>query len=502
VQKQFFPASARLELLVDLWLPQGSSLKATEAQATKVEQKLLSDPEMKKSIKDFVSYIGNGSPRFYLPLDQQLFNDNFAQLVVVTKDIEAREDLKKRLETYFATDSAEGGLAGGFANIRARVLRLENGPPVGFPIQFRVSGEDLTELRHAAEQVATVMRANPHVKDVNFDWNEMGKAIRLDVDQDRARALGISTLDLSNSINLLLSGTTITQMREGDQLVDVVVRASGDERARISALEDINIRTATERYVPLAQVAKVDYELENVLDQSASQPPADHHRARRHPRQRAGAGRLGADRSAAERRARASCRRASALNSAARPRIGQGRELDQGRHAVDADGRRHLLMIQLQSIGRTVLVLLTAPLGLIGVAIALLSVQRALRFRRQPRRDRVVRHDHAQLGDPRRSDRAGRKGRQDDLGSDRRIDRPPLPPDHADRCRGDPRHDPAYAQRFLGADGRGDHGRADRGDAPDRLLPARALRGVVSGEAGRGGGLIQKIVTRASASRA
>lgn len=374
VQKQFFPASERLELLVDLWLPQGSSLKATEAQATKVEEKLLSDPEMKKSIRDFVSYIGNGSPRFYLPLDQQLFNDNFAQLVVVTKDIEAREDLKKRLETYFATDSADwqGGLAGGFANIRARVLRLENGPPVGFPIQFRVSGENITELRHAAEQVAAVMRANPHVKDVNFDWNEMGKAIRLDIDQDRARALGISTLDLSNSINLLLSGTTITQMREGDQLVDVVVRASGDERARISALEDINIRTAAGRYIPLAQVAKVDYELENVLINRRNRLPTIIVRADIRDNVQAPV---------------VSAQIDPQLN-AVREKLPPGFRIELGGATEEsAKGENSikavmpwmlmvvvtLLMIQLQNIGRTVLVLLTAPLGLIGVAIALLA---------------------------------------------------------------------------------------------------------------------------------
>ena len=369
VQKQFFPASARLELLVDLWLPQGSSLKATEVQASRVEQKLLGDPEMKKSIKDFVSYIGNGSPRFYLPLDQQLFNDNFAQLVIVTHDIAAREDLKKRLETYFATDSADW--QGGLANIRARVLRLENGPPVGFPIQFRVSGENLAELRRAAEQVATVMRANPHVKDVNFDWNEMGKAIRLEVDQDRARALGISTLDLSNSVNLLLSGTTITQMREGDQLVDVVVRASGDERARISALEDINIRTATGRYVPLAQVAKVNYALENVLINRRNRLPTIIVRADIRDNVQAPVVSAQVD---------------PQLN-AVREKLPPGFRIELGGATEEsAKGENSikavmpwmlmvvitLLMIQLQNIGRTVLVLLTAPLGLIGVAIALL----------------------------------------------------------------------------------------------------------------------------------
>ena len=370
VQKQFFPASARLELLVDLWLPQGSSLKATEAQARKVEQRLLGDPAMKKSIKDFVAYIGNGSPRFYLPLDQQLFNDNFAQLVVVTNDIDAREDLKRRLESYFASDSPDW--QGGLAGIRARVLRLENGPPVGFPVQFRVSGENLADLRRVAEQVATVMRTNPHVKDVNFDWNEMGKAIRLDVDQDRARALGVSTLDLSNSINLLLSGATITQMREGDQLIDVVVRASGDERARISALADINIRTANGRYVPLAQVAKINYELEDVLINRRNRLPTIIVRADIRDNVQA-----------------------PVISAQINPQLDSVREKLPPGFRIELGGATEesakgensikavlpwmlmvvitLLMIQLQNIGRTVLVLLTAPLGLIGVAIALLA---------------------------------------------------------------------------------------------------------------------------------
>jgi len=154
VQKQFFPASSRPELLVDLWLPNGASLKATETASRKVEA-ILAEPEMKRSIKYFASYLGNGSPRFYLPLDQQLFNDNFAQLVITTHDLAAREDLKRRLEERFADAGGE------WSSLRTRVLRLENGPPVGFPVVFRVSGEDLGELQQLAAAVASVMRANP-----------------------------------------------------------------------------------------------------------------------------------------------------------------------------------------------------------------------------------------------------------------------------------------------------------------------------------------------------
>ena len=369
VQKQFFPASARPELLVDLWLPQGASLKATETQAMKIENLLLNEPDMKKSVKQFVSYIGNGSPRFYLPLDQQLFNDNFAQFVVVTHGIEAREDLKRRLETHFSADNTDW--QSGLANARIRVLRLENGPPVGFPIQFRVSGENIDELRHAAEQVANVMRGNPHVKGVNFDWNEMGKTVRLEIDQDRARVLGISSLDLSNSINLLLSGTSITAMREGDQLVDVVVRARGDERARLSALADITIRTASGRYVPLTQVAKIHYELEDVQINRRNRLPTVTVRAdiRENVQAPVVSAQINPQLDAVREK----------LPPGFRIELGGAtEEAAKGEDSIKAVmpmmliGVVTLLMIQLQNIGRTVLVLLTAPLGLIGVAIALL----------------------------------------------------------------------------------------------------------------------------------
>ncbi|MEI7613957.1 MAG: efflux RND transporter permease subunit [Betaproteobacteria bacterium] len=369
IEKQFFPASSRTELLVDLWLPQGASLASTAEQSKKIENLLLNEPEIKKSVKYFSSYIGNGSPRFYLPLDQQLFNDNFSQFVVVTHDIEAREDLKQRLETYFADTNTDW--KGGLANARIRVLRLENGPPVGFPVQFRVSGENIDEIRRISEDVATVMRANPHLMDVNFDWNEMSKAVRLEIDQDRARALGISSLDLSNALNLLQTGFSITQMRERDLLVDVVIRATGDERARLSALADIPVRTASGRSVPLAQVVKIRYELEDGLIIRRNRLPTITVRADIRDNVQAPV---------------ISAQIDPQLNSL-REKLPPGFRIELGGTTEEsAKGEESikavmpimlvavitLLMMQLQSIGRTVLVLLTAPLGLIGVAMALL----------------------------------------------------------------------------------------------------------------------------------
>ena len=365
VQKQFFPAASRPELLVDLWLPNGASLRATETQAAKVEQ-LLGTAEMAKSIKYYASYLGNGSPRFYLPLDQQLFNDNFAQFVITTHDIGAREDLKRRLQERFADSSGE------WSGLRTRVLRLENGPPIGFPVQFRVSGENLGELRRTAEEVAAVMRENPHLREVNFDWNEMSKVVRLDIDQDRARALGISSQELSAFLNSMLSGMTVTQMREGDQLIDVVARAPGDERARLAALAEINIHTAGGRYVPLAQLARIRYELEDGLIARRNRLPTVTVRADI----RDG---VQAPTVTSEIDPQLDAIRASLPAGFAIEPGGATEESAKGENSIKAVMPMMLicvvtlLMIQLQSTGRTLLVLLTAPLGLIGVACALLA---------------------------------------------------------------------------------------------------------------------------------
>lgn len=369
VQRQFFPASERLELLVDVWLPQGSSLSATEREVRRIERLLLTDPEMKDSVTGFVSYVGNGSPRFYLPLDQQLFNDNFAQFVVSTRDLIAREDLKQRLEAHFSSDTTEW--RAGLANARIRVLRLENGPPVGYPVQFRVSGPDALELRRVAEAVAAIMRASPHVQNVNFDWNEMSKTVHLDIDQERARLLGVSSLDLSNALSLLLNGLSVTQVREGDQLVDVVVRAAGDERARLSALSDINLRTASGKSVPLAQIAKLRYELEDGLIVRRNRLPTVTVRADIR-------GNIQAPVASAQINPQLDTLRMR-LQPGFRIEVGGSTEESaKGEGSVKAVVPFMiflvvtLLMIQLQNVGRTVLVLLTAPLGLIGVALALL----------------------------------------------------------------------------------------------------------------------------------
>ena len=247
VQKQFFPAASRLELMVDVWLPQGASLKATEHEVKRIEQLLKDDPGIAYSS----SYIGNGAPRFFLSLDQQLFADNFAQFVIVSKGLAEREDIKRRLEAKFAAPD------GGYSHLRVRVVRLENGPPIGYPVQFRVMGGDLTKLREISEQVATMMRGNEHLQNVNFDWNEKIKSVRVEVNQDRARQLGTSSQEISQALQGWLNGVALTQYREGDQLIDVVWRGKAGDARSLDHLPDLDIPLAGGRHVPLAQLARL-----------------------------------------------------------------------------------------------------------------------------------------------------------------------------------------------------------------------------------------------------
>lgn len=362
VEKQFFPSSNRPELLVDLWLPQGASIKATEQEARRVEAMLDKD----EAVSHYVDYVGSGSPRFYLPLDQQMPNDNFAQFVVTTHGDESREALLVRLKERFEAE---------FPLLRARVLRLENGPPVGFPVQFRVLGPDPAKLRDIAAQVAEVMRANPHTRDVHLDWNEMTKQVRLDVDQDKARALGLSSQELSSYLNTLLAGMAITQFREGDRLIDVVGRAEEKERLKLSALQDLNIHTRDGRYVPLAQVATLHSELEEGIIWRRNRLPTITVRADLRDKTQA---------PVVSKQIEPALEK---LKESLAERYGSSYRIETG-GAIEESAKAEasiqavmpamvavvftLLMMQLQSFQRTLMVVLTAPLGLIGVTIALL----------------------------------------------------------------------------------------------------------------------------------
>src|SRR5262245_23361631 len=212
VQQQFFPKSDRPELLIDLTLPRSSSLAATRQVVERVEALLKADPDVER----WSFYVGQGAIRFYLPLDAQLANDFFAQAVVVTKSHKVRRHVIARLEQAFARD---------FDALMARVTPLELGPPVGWPLKFRVSGPDPARAREFAQQFARVLGDHPDTRNINYDWNESAKVIKVEVDQDRARALGISSQQLASNINAVLSGTRITQLRDSTYLIDIVARA-------------------------------------------------------------------------------------------------------------------------------------------------------------------------------------------------------------------------------------------------------------------------------------
>ena len=358
VQQQFFPDSTRPELMVDLKLGEGASLNATEAQARKLEAWLAK----RTDLENYVAYIGSGSPRFYLPLDQQLPQASFAQFVVLAKDTTAREALRLDLLKLFDTD---------FSELRARVLRLENGPPVGYPVQFRVSGEDIATVRGLARQVADVVRKNPHMRNVNLDWDEPSKVIRLQIDQDRARVLGVSSQDLANFLQSSLSGVPVTQFREHDELIQVLLRGPPEERALLSLLENLAVPTASGKPVPLAQIAKLEYGQEDGIIWRRSRLPTitvrgDTDGVLQPP---------------------TVTEQITPTLAGIRAALPTGYLLETGGTVEDSGkGQRSvaagvplfvlvvltLLMIQLRSLSRVIMVFLTAPLGLIGVTLFLL----------------------------------------------------------------------------------------------------------------------------------
>ncbi len=250
VPQQFFPSSTRLELVVDLELAEGASLTATEAATQRFEAELAK----RKDLENYVAYVGTGSPRFYLPFDQKLPQANFAQFVLLTRNVEEREQVRHWVIETLAKD---------FPDLQGRVLRLENGPPVGFPIQFRVSGEHIDEVRRIAHEVADKIRANPNVDNVNLDWDEPSKVVRLKIDQDRARALGVSSAQLALFLRGSLSGTTVSTYREGNELIEILLRGPDDERARLSLLSSLAVPTDSGKSVPLSQLATLDYGVED-----------------------------------------------------------------------------------------------------------------------------------------------------------------------------------------------------------------------------------------------
>ncbi|UYN93068.1 MAG: efflux RND transporter permease subunit [Enhydrobacter sp.] len=359
VQKQFFPTANRPELIVDLRLAQGASYAATEQQVKKLETWLADNDD----VAHFTSYVGAGSPRFYLPTVPELTNANFGQVIVMTRGIEARERVVARLERLFGED---------FEPVRARVQRLQNGPPVAYPVMFRVLGDDPREVRAVAEKVRQVFKADPDTRDINFDWNEMAKTVRLQVDQSKARALGVDSQLLGNTLQTLLSGIVVTQYRDGTESIDVVARAVPGERLSLEGLEAINLRTANGGIVPLSQLATLHFELEEPILWRRNKELL--------MTVRAGVvdGVQGPDVAARLDKALAPLRRE--LPPGYRIEVGGDSE-----ESAKSQGSIFkmmplmaflmvlFLMLQLRSFSKLALVMLTAPLGMIGVVLFLLA---------------------------------------------------------------------------------------------------------------------------------
>ena len=358
VPQQFFPSSTRLELVVDLELAEGASLLATDKATRRFETEL----KKRKDLVNYVAYIGTGSPRFYLPFDQKLPQANFAQFVLLTPDVATREKIRQWLIATLARD---------FPDLQGRVLRLENGPPVGFPIQFRVSGEHVDEVRRLAREVAAKVRANPNVDNVNLDWDEPSKVVRLNIDQERARALGVSSAQLAQFLRGSLSGTTVSTFREGNELIEILLRGPDNERASLAMLGSLAVPTDRNRSVPLAQLATLDYGVEDGIIWHRNRLPSINVRADIY-------GDVTPPTVTAQ---------ILPTLEGIRSRLPPGFRLETGGTVEDAARGSQsvvagvplfilvvttLLMIQLRSFRRMLMVWMTAPLGLIGVTLFLL----------------------------------------------------------------------------------------------------------------------------------
>ena len=369
VPQQFFPDSTRLELVVDLRMTEGASYMATNAQAKKLELWLQNWSQQHEGMDNYVAYIGSGAPRFYLPLDIQLSHRGFSQFVILTKTLAAREALRLDLLSLFQSD---------YPALRASVLRLENGPPVGFPVQFRVSGANITEIRDIARHIAEVMRANTNLLNVQLNWEEPSKVVHIEVDQAKARLLGISTVDIAAIINGALHELVVTEFREGNERIDLVVRGPEMERSQLSRLPDLMINT-TSGGVPLVQLATISSDFEEGVIWRRDRQPSIIVRANLQGDLQAAVVSQQIDQQLTD-------IKAGLPSGVSIETGGAAEESTKGSVSVAAGLPLFLivvltiLMVQLQSFSRVFLVILTAPLGLIGVTIALLLFDKPFGF--------------------------------------------------------------------------------------------------------------------------
>lgn len=366
VPNQFFPASDRLEILIDVRLPEGASFANTAGTVHKLETLLSAQP----GIASFAAYTGTGTPRFFLAFAPELDQPNYAQFVINTKSIPDRERLLATL-----TQLTDEGPSGGFADVRLRASRLELGPPVGYPVQFRVIGPDPMALRRIAALVRTAIATSPHLRNISDNWGALGKQVSITVDQDKARLLGVSSTDVANTLQTLQQGATITQYREGTDLIPVIARAIPTERQDLGGIGDVTIPVAGDRpgsrSVPLAQIATIDWGLEQPVVWRRNRTPMLLVRADTRPG-------IQAPVATAEVLPALDPIKASLPAGYRIETAGAVEESAKGSASINKVMplmlvvMLTLLMVQMQSFSRMAMVLLTAPLGLIGVTSALL----------------------------------------------------------------------------------------------------------------------------------
>jgi multidrug efflux pump len=366
VPRQFFPSSDRPELLVDLRLPQNASIYASSDASAKLDAILKNDPDVER----WSTNVGRGAIRFYLPLSVELPNDFFSQFVIIAKDIDARERLRAKLEHVLAED---------FPDAVTRTVPLELGPPVGWPVQYRVSGPDLNEVRDIAMQLAQVVATDGRARRINFDWIEPARQVRIRIDQDQARLLGLSSSSIAAKLNTVMSGLPVTQVRDGIYLVDVVMRATDAQRVSLSTLRNLQFPLANGRTVPLGQFATLDFDQEFPLIWRRDGVPTMTIQA-------------DVTQGASPEAVVAALAPAVAKLDASLPPSyhiavgGTVEESAQSQASVYAVVPLMLfititfLMMQLQSFSRLFLVLSVVPMGLIGVVAALLLFHKPLGF--------------------------------------------------------------------------------------------------------------------------
>jgi multidrug efflux pump subunit AcrB len=367
VKQQFFPASDRPEVLVEVQMPEGTSIEATTKAATKVEAWLRQQPEA----KIVTTYIGRGAPRFFFSYNPELPDPSFAKLIVLTPDAEARERLKVRLRAQVAEGMVPEG--------RIRVAQLVFGPYSHFPVTFRVMGPDPAKLREIANDVQTVMRANPNTRQVNQDWGERAPTARFVLDQDRLRLIGLTSQDVAEQLQFLLTGAPVTQVREDIRTVEVVARSSGPERLDPAQLGDLTLTSQDGRLVPLSQIGRIEVRPEDPILRRRDRTPT-----------------ITVQSDIDERLQPPEV--SKEIESALQPvieRLPSGYRIETGGNIEDSGKANSalapvfpimialtllVLVIQVRSLSAMVMVFLTAPLGLIGTVPILLLFQQPFGF--------------------------------------------------------------------------------------------------------------------------